>query len=101
MTTALPADAELRKQRQVIYWRLLSGVFGMAESAPNIEKLTKQIIEQHGLPELITDPQLSVDTLLQRYPELKGDFESIQRVCNPVGEEEGKEEKPEGEPPAA
>jgi hypothetical protein len=81
-TTPLP-DAELRKHRQVIYWRLLSGVFGMAESAPNIEKLTRQIIDQHGLPELITDPQLSVDTLLHRYPELKGDFDSIQQVCNP------------------
>ena len=28
MTTSLPlSDAEARKQRQVIYWRLLAGVF--------------------------------------------------------------------------
>jgi len=93
MTTVAPPDTELRKQRQVIYWRLLSGVFGMAEAAPNIEKLTKQIIAQHGLPELIADPQLSVDTLLQRYPELKGDFELLQSVCNPGGQEEKPEEQ--------
>ncbi len=88
--SALPGD-ELRKQRQIIFWRLLSGVFGMAESAPNIENLTRQIVEQHSLPELITDPLLSIDTLLHRYPELKNDFESINKVCNP---EIAKEEAP-------
>jgi hypothetical protein len=98
--TTTPADAELRKQRQVVYWRLLSGVFGMAESAPNIEKLIKQIIDQHGLPELITDPQLSIETLVQRYPELKGDFESIQRVCFHGVEAEAEEGKAESEAPA-
>jgi hypothetical protein len=86
MSTTPPPDAELRRQRQVVYWRLLSGVFGMAESAPNIEKLTKQIIDQHGMPELITDPKLSVDTLLNRHPELKADFESIKQICNPGGD---------------
>jgi hypothetical protein len=92
-------DTELRRHRQVIYWRLLAGVFGMTESAPNIEKLTRQIIEQHELPELITDAQLSVDTLLHRYPELKGDFESIRQVCNP--EEADGDGKSDTEPAAA
>jgi hypothetical protein len=86
--SALPGD-ELRKQRQVIFWRLLAGVFGMAESAPNIENLTRQIVEQHNLPELITDPLLSIDTLLHRHPELKSDFDSIQKVCNPESPKEG------------
>jgi Mg-chelatase subunit ChlD len=80
-TTA--SDADLRKHRQVIYWRLLAGVFGMSDQAKNIEKMTGQIIDHLQLPELITDPNLSVDVLIQRYPELKGDFESIQKVCNP------------------
>src|SRR5713226_4390831 len=74
---------ELRKHRQVIYWRLLAGVFGMSDQAKNIEKMTGQIIDRLDLPKLITDPNLSVDTLIQRYPELKGDFESIHKMCNP------------------
>jgi hypothetical protein len=89
-----PVDDELRKQRQVIYWRLLSGVFGMTESAPNIEKLTREIVEQHKLPELITDPDLSIDTLLNRHPELKEDFDSIHKVCNPPPPAEEEANKP-------
>src|SRR5271165_6306085 len=82
MPTA-PSDVDLRKQRQVIYWRLLAGVFGMEDQAKNLEKITRQIIDHLQLPELITDPNLAIDTLVQRYPELKDDFESIRKVCNP------------------
>src|SRR5271165_3811011 len=78
-----PTDGDLRKQRQVIYWRLLAGVFGMGDQAKNLDHITRQLIEQLELPELITDPNLAIDTLIQRYPELKGDFESIRKVCNP------------------
>src|SRR5437879_4398950 len=85
--TQTPTDADLRKHRQVIYWRLLAGVFGMSDQAKNIEKMTGQIIDHLELPKLITDPNLSVDALVQRYPELKGDFESIQKVCNPDAKE--------------
>src|SRR5262249_30022854 len=45
-----------------------------------------------GLPELLLDPRPAVDTLLQHFPELKEDFESLQKVCNP---EEGAEPLPE------
>ncbi len=75
--------ADLRKHRQVIYWRLLAGVFGMDDQAKNLDKMTRQVIEKLDLPELITDPHLSVDALIQRYPELKDDFDAIQKVCNP------------------
>jgi hypothetical protein len=41
MTSAPPvADETIRRQRQVIYWRLLAAVFGMNKSAPNIESMT-------------------------------------------------------------
>jgi hypothetical protein len=83
---------DLAKQRQVIFWRLLAAVFGQEETAANIEGMTAEVVKQLGLPELILDPRPAVDTLLQRYPELKADFESLQKVCNP---EEGVEPPPE------
>ena len=86
-----PTDADLRNQRQVIYWQLLASVFGMTDQAPNVEQLTKQLVEKLDLPALITEPNLSIDALLQRYPDLKPDFESIRKVCNP--DEKDKEEK--------
>jgi hypothetical protein len=92
------SDADLRKHRQVIYWRLLAGVFGMTDQAKNIEKMTGQIVDRLDLPGLITDPNLSVDTLLQRYPEVKGDFESIQKVCNSAGEVAADGAEPELQP---
>src|SRR5262245_15404407 len=80
-------DQELRQQRQLVYWRLLAGVFGPNEQAKNVEQITKQIVEAHDLPELTTAQNLHVDALLQRYPELKDDFESIRKVCNPEAED--------------
>jgi hypothetical protein len=79
MTHAAP-DAELRKQRQVIFWRLLGAAFGATDQARNIEKMTGEIVESLGMPKLILDPNLAVDTLLQRYPELKPDFDALQAV---------------------
>ncbi len=93
-------DAGLRNQRQVIFWRLLAAVFGLHEQAPNLEQLTARIVEQHNLPNLITDPLLSVDTLLQRFPELKEDFNSIEAVCAPKEEKEEPAPAP-GEPAPA
>jgi hypothetical protein len=86
------ADADLRKQRQVVFWRLLAAVFGLNEAAPNIEQMTGEVVHNLGLPELLLDPRPAVDTLLQRYPELKVDFDSLQKVCNL---EEGTEPLPE------
>src|SRR5262249_6141096 len=74
-------DAELRKQRQVIFWRTLAAVFGQSEQARNPEKVNGEIVEGLGLPDLITDPLGGVDSLLQRYPECKADFASLQEVC--------------------
>jgi hypothetical protein len=82
MTTPA-ADRDARKQRQVIYWRLLAAANGMTESARNIEAMTVATAREVGLPELVLDPVIAVDTLTQRYPELKPDFEALGKVCNP------------------
>jgi hypothetical protein len=95
VTTVSPADADLRKQRQVIYWRLLAGVFGLTDQAANVEDLTKQLVKQLGLPALITEPSLSVDALLQRHPALQGDFDAIEKVCNADAKSDAAEDKPE------
>jgi hypothetical protein len=78
--TQTTTDTDVRKQRQVIFWRLLAANFGCTEQAGNIEKMTKEIVESLDMPKLILDPTVAVDTLLQRYPELKPDFDALQSV---------------------
>jgi hypothetical protein len=68
------------KRRQVIYWRLLAAVNGLTEQALNIETMTGELAERLGLPGMILDPVPAVDTLLQRYPDLRREFESLQAL---------------------
>jgi hypothetical protein len=82
MTTPTP-DPDAGKQRQVIYWRLLAAANGLTDSARNIEAMTAAAARQAGLPEMVLDPAPGVDTLIQRYPELKADFEALQKACTP------------------
>src|SRR5688500_14816717 len=69
---------ELRRRRQVIHWRTLSAVFGLGDSAPNVEVMAGELAEELGLPKAVLDPVMAVDALLQRYPELKADFDGIE-----------------------
>ncbi|HEY7119040.1 MAG TPA: hypothetical protein VH475_20790, partial [Tepidisphaeraceae bacterium] len=75
------SDEELRNRRQVVHWRTLAAVFGLSDQAPNVESMTGELVDEMGLPRAILDPQMGIDTLLQRYPELKGDFEAMEAVC--------------------
>jgi hypothetical protein len=102
--TNTPAD-DRRKQRQVVYWRLLAAVNGLGEQAKNIEDMTADLVEQLGLPGMILDPVQSVDTLLQRYPDLRRDFESLKAVATggpPGGAQPPRPApRPPGAPPVA
>src|SRR4051794_36493039 len=102
MTTPA-SDIALRRQRQVIFWRLLAAAFGLTEPARNVEQLNDAVVDQLGMPKLITDPNLAVDTLLQRYPELKPDFDSLKQFGNPEGEDPdgAEEDRPAPAPDAA
>jgi hypothetical protein len=40
-----------------------------------LESLSKEITKDLGMPELVLDPLVSITTLLQRFPDLKSDFE--------------------------
>ncbi|MFO0576084.1 MAG: VWA domain-containing protein [Polyangia bacterium] len=73
-TVAEPTVAQ--RQLQAVFWRLLSCTFGQGERAQNIEQITKQLAKEHSLPELLLDPMVSISTLVQRFPELKPDFEA-------------------------
>lgn len=66
------------RRRQVAYWRLLAAVFGYEQETANIERMTRELAQEAQLPELVLDPGIAVDTLLQRYPELEGDFQDLE-----------------------
>jgi hypothetical protein len=80
-------DPTLPRRRQVVYWRLLGAVFGAGDNAPNIEKMTGQIVQDLGLSKAILDPVISIDELLRRCPELQTDFDGLQQVLNPPAAE--------------
>ena len=74
---------QIAQRRQVIYWRALSCMFGFTDSVAwrdsaiqgaNFEHMSAEIVDELGLPPLILDPNISIENLLHRYPELAADF---------------------------
>lgn len=81
MTTASeqagPAHADIREtQRQILYWRLLAGIFD-SEPQPTLDSAGVSILDDLGLPAALLDPGISVDTVIQRFPELRGQFDRL------------------------
>ncbi len=62
------------QRRQILYWRLLSAMFGYEEKTPNFEQMTATITDEAQMPALILQPDISTDNFLQRYPELESEF---------------------------
>lgn len=62
------------QRRQVLYWRMLSAMFGFTEQGANFEQMSGEIVDELGLPSLILDPDISIENLLHRYPDLAPDF---------------------------
>ncbi len=67
-------QSELLNRRQVLYWRMLSTMFGYDQQGENFESMSKGIADDLTLPESILHPTLSLDQLFQRYPELEPEF---------------------------
>lgn len=65
-----PYDDETIRRRQAIYWRTLAAAFDQEDRAGSLPDLVDAVAADSDLPELVTDPDLPVDTLLERYPEL-------------------------------
>ncbi|MGP3956808.1 VWA domain-containing protein [Nonomuraea sp. 3N208] len=63
-------------RRQVLYWRLLSRLFAPDEQ-PTLETASVAIVDDLGLPPALLDPGVSVDTLVQRFPELGVELQDL------------------------
>ncbi|PZG38036.1 VWA containing CoxE family protein [Spongiactinospora gelatinilytica] len=73
MNEPVPAHAN---RRQVLYWRLLARLFD-AEEQPALETASMGVVTDLGLPPGLLDPGESVDTLVQRFPELAAEFDGL------------------------
>ncbi|MEV4110512.1 VWA domain-containing protein [Nonomuraea sp. NPDC049695] len=74
MTDSQTTSDETR--RQVLYWRLLSRLFSPDEQ-PTLERSSVAIVDDLGLPPALLDPGISVDNLVQRFPDLAAEFEGL------------------------
>ncbi|TDC96951.1 VWA domain-containing protein [Nonomuraea deserti] len=73
--TDILEDADMTR-RQVLYWRLLSRLFGPDEQ-PALETASMAIVEDLGLPPALLDPGVSVDNLVQRFPTLGDELQDL------------------------
>ncbi|MEQ4300018.1 VWA domain-containing protein [Plantactinospora sp. B6F1] len=80
-------------RRQVLYWRLLARLFD-GDEQPALESASVAIVDDLGLPAALLDPAVSVDTIVQRFPELAADLRDL--MAGPSGEE-----APSGDPAPA
>jgi hypothetical protein len=63
-------------RRQVLYWRLLARLFDYEEQAA-LESASVAVVADTGLPAALLDPQVSVDSVVQRHPELAAEFDGL------------------------
>jgi hypothetical protein len=63
-------------RRQVLYWRLLARLFDPEEQAA-LESAGVAIVDDLGLPATLLDPTVSVDTVVQRFPQLASEFAGL------------------------
>lgn len=78
----MSTDGPEATRRQVLYWRLLARVFDPAER-PALEAGSVAIVDDLGLPAALLDPSVSVDTLVQRFPELREEFAGLMAPAGP------------------
>ncbi|MFE7750218.1 VWA domain-containing protein [Streptomyces sp. NPDC057428] len=71
-----PAATSYDNRRQVMYWRLLARLFDHEEQA-SLESASLAVVEDIGLPAALLDPQASVDSVVQRHPELAAEFDGL------------------------
>lgn len=66
----------LDNRRQVLYWRLLARLFDREEQV-TLESASLAVVTDIGLPAALLDPQVSVDSVVQRHPELEAEFDGL------------------------
>ncbi|MFC0602910.1 vWA domain-containing protein [Streptomyces palmae] len=76
-TTAAEQSADpYDNRRQVLYWRLLARLFDHEEQA-TLESASLAVVQDLDLPSALLDPQTSVDSIVQRHPELATEFDGL------------------------
>jgi len=73
---ALP-EGDVGRRREVLYWRMMAHVFEQDEKTQNFDGITKGVVKEVDLPNVVLDDKIGIDTLVQRYPELQGDFDHV------------------------
>ncbi|WP_406311249.1 VWA domain-containing protein [Streptosporangium sp. NBC_01639] len=63
-------------RRQVLYWRLLARLFDPEEQR-SLEAASMAVVDAIGLPAALLDPSVSVDNLVQRFPELGAELRGL------------------------
>ncbi len=81
----VPAPDPDENRRQVLYWRLLARLFDPEEQA-SLESASLAVVEDVGLPAALLDPGASVDSVVQRHPELAAEFDGL---MTPAPDEDG------------
>jgi hypothetical protein len=74
--TKSQANQAQENRRQALYWRLLAHLFDHDEQ-PALESAALAVVEDIGLPQALLDPHTSVDTVVQRHPELAAHFDGL------------------------
>ncbi|CCK26172.1 hypothetical protein BN159_1793 [Streptomyces davaonensis JCM 4913] len=71
-----PEPVPDENRRQVLYWRLLARLFDPEEQA-SLESASVAVVEDIGLPPALLDPGASVESVVQRHPELAAEFDGL------------------------
>ncbi|OKK03794.1 VWA containing CoxE family protein [Streptomyces sp. CB03234] len=88
-TSRTPGADPHDNRRQVLYWRLLARLFDHEEQ-PTLESASLAVVEDIGLPSALLDPQASVDSIVQRHPELAAEFDGLM-APEPTEDEGGRD----------
>ncbi|NLU79266.1 VWA domain-containing protein [Micromonospora sp. HNM0581] len=83
-----PGDRAAANRRQVLYWRLLGRIFDPDEQ-PALESASMAVVDDLGLPAILLDPAVSVDTVVQRFPQLAEELRGLLADTGAAGTEEG------------
>ncbi|MFD8935513.1 VWA domain-containing protein [Streptomyces sp. NPDC059578] len=76
MTEPTPGATSHDNRRQVLYWRLLARLLD-PEEQPALEAASLAVVDDIGLPSTLLDPQVSVDSVVQRHPELAAELDGL------------------------
>ena len=78
-------DPAVENRRQVLYWRLLARLFD-PEEQPALERASVAVVDDLGLPAALLDPSVSVDNVVQRFPQLAVELDGLMAADDADGD---------------